>query len=166
MNPGRCAIQLAVSRRRDPHAPEKGFERDLDAGRKFCDHASAIERNDLRACVREVVLEQAGRWAEAVVSVGNVEVDPVNLDFKDIARFGLLDVDWASQQVAARSLVSRRNFVVELFESGLQIFGLQTCGEKPGRAARDSLDLYLISRVYFEGRLRASPIVAPADRLR
>src|SRR5207245_9802196 len=105
-NSRRSAVEAARAfRRSDAHAAEKWMQRNLDAGREFCDHALFIERNDFYSRVRKIVGKIPAARAERVVRVRNRKFYTENSYFEHVADFRAFDVDRASQNVPARPLV-------------------------------------------------------------
>src|SRR5579863_9561523 len=88
---------------------------DVDAWREVRDAAVAVERDDLRSSVGEIIGEESAAGAEAVAGEGRVDVNLEDVDFEDIAGLGLGDGDGAGEDVTAGTLV------LDLVEDGMVI---------------------------------------------
>jgi len=158
---GRRAVDAGGAGGGDAHGAEEGVEREVDARGEVGEHALAIEGDDARAAVRELLREEAAAQAEAVAGKAGVDVDLEDLHFEDVAGFGLLDGDGSGEDVAARAFVLnlvvdglgvRRN--VGLFDAeGLQAISRPAGGE--------GLHGDGVAGVDGEHRLRGSGVVAP-----
>ena len=72
----------------------------LDSRSEARDHALAVEWNDLRAGVREVLREKSCAGAEAVVCIWDRKLDLLDVDLERVARFGSIDVDRTVEDVS------------------------------------------------------------------
>jgi hypothetical protein len=116
------------------------MEWDYDSGREVRKIANTIERNDLRALIRIIVLQDTSGRAETVVSVGKIEIDFENPHFENIAGLCLFDVHRASEKVTAGTPFADRHLFINRLERLLNVFRLRACCSKASGIARRSLN--------------------------
>ncbi len=151
--------------RGDTHAAEEGVEGDVDAGGEVADHLFAVEWDDAGAAVGEVVGEEAATGAEAVAGPGDVDVDFLNSDFKDVAGFGFGDGDGTGEDVAAGTSFGGGDLGVDVVNVGGNVGGGDAKGFEPLRRAAggEGLDGDGVAGVDGEGGSGFGGVEAPGD---
>ena len=64
-----------------------------------------IERNNFHFRVRKIFGNESTGAAEAVVRVRNCEIDGLDANFQNVARFGPFDKNWPRQNMPARAFI-------------------------------------------------------------
>jgi hypothetical protein len=118
MHPGGSGVVLAAGRSGDTHAAEEGMKRNVDAASEVADHLGAIERDEAGMAVGEVVGEKTAAGAEGVARPGDVDVNLLDANFKDVAGFGSIDGDRTSKNVASGAFVGGGIVFVDVVDVG------------------------------------------------
>ena len=143
------------------------MQRHFDAGAEMPDHPLRIERHDLHLRIGEVVGEEAGAVAEAVVGIGDGEIDLDDAHLERVAGLGSLDRDWAGQDMAAGTAVGLRNAVVDRAQALLNVGGRNAGFFEPRWAVgQQRVNYDRVAGLDVEHRLGGGVIMAPGDGLR
>ncbi len=161
-----AVIAAEGGRRRYAHAAEEGVQRDGDAGRELSGHMLAVQRNDLGAGVGEVVGQQAGAIAEAVIGVGDGKGDLPYADLQHVAGLRALDIDRAGQDVASGAPLGQRDMIEHVAQAGLYLVRRHAVALKPrGAVGQDGVEDHRVARADAQHRLGRWIVVAPFDGL-
>jgi len=93
----------------------------LNAIGEVCHHPLFIQGNNLDFRVRKIFREESAAGSKGIVSVGNGEARRKDSDFKNIARRGSLDEDWAGEDVSTGAFVLHP--LVDVAEGLLDLIG-------------------------------------------
>ena len=142
--------------------PKKGCSGMVTPGAKSRDHLLAVQRDDLDPGVGEVVGQEAGAVAEAVVGVGDRQIDLEDVDLQRVAGLRALDRDRPGQDVAAGSAVV--DVVVDLAQAGLDVGGRDAGLLQAGRAVgQQGVEDHRVAGLDAQHRLGRRVVVAPGD---
>ena len=147
---------------RDAHAAEEWMQGNGDAGGEGGGHLFEVEGDGLGEAVGEVFGEETV-FAGSVASPGDVDVDFLNADFKDVAGFGLGDGDGAGEDVAAGASVGGGDFVVDGADVVGDIGGGDAGGLEAGgwAAGGEGLDGDGVAGVDVEDWFGLGPVISP-----
>ena len=144
------------------HAAEERLKRDVDAIGEVGGHAVFVEGDDLGFLEGEVFGEEAEARGEAVVGVGEHEIDFEDADFEDVAGLGGFDEDGAGEDVAAGAFVF--DLGVDVAEGLLDLLGGDSGAAQAGGAVgEEGLDFDRVAGGDAEDGLGLGVVVAPGD---
>ncbi len=123
-----------------------------------------VERDDLDARVGKVVGLETEAIAEAVVGVGNRQLDFLQPDLQRVAGLGAVDVDRAGEDVAAGAAILRRYAVEDVAQVLLHVGGLHAgLLQAGGAVGQHRVEHHRVAGVDAQHRRRAGVVVAPGD---
>jgi hypothetical protein len=160
MDAGRRAVDASRGwGRSNAHAAEERTQRDGNTGREERHHAVAVQLDDAAVALFEIFLQESGSGAEAVVRPRHGHCDFIDVEFEDVAGFGVLDEDGACENVPAGAAIERG------FGDGAKRFGDLIGGEVEAFESGDACGAYGfdgngIAGFDGEDRLGFGPVVA------